>query len=404
MRAISAELGLSPTTVNAGISLLRSRGLVATRERSRSFVAWRPPLGSVWPRTSIPAGVRDLASGNPDPDLLPDLAAALRRLDLPPRPYGADPAVPELLALARDEFESEGIDGGNLVVVSGALDGVERVLSAHLRPGDAVAVEDPGYPGVLDLCRSLGLILCPVAIDDEGMVPDALAEAIAVRARALVITPRGQNPTGASLTAERARRLRRELARAPDLLVVEDDHLGSVGDSARRTLVAGRVRWAAVRSLAKSFGPDLRVAIMAGDAETIDRVSGRLLLGPQWVSHVLQRLAVAIWSDRAASKRLARARERYGERRRELVDRLGDHGIQVSSPSGLNVWIPVVDEASAVVGLAQRGWAVAAGGPFRLRAGPAIRVTTSALDAGDAARLARDVAEALAPVRRTRAA
>ena len=205
---MAAELRLSPTTVTAALAQLRSRGLVATRERSRSFVAWRPPLGSVSPRMSVPPGVRDLASGNPDPRLLPELAPALRRLKPARRLYGAEPAVPELLELARDEFRSEGIEAGDQVVVSGALDGVERVLAAHLRPGDAVAVEDPGYPGVLDLCRALGLILSPVAIDAEGMLPVSLRRALESGARAVVVTPRGQNPTGATFSRKRARSLR----------------------------------------------------------------------------------------------------------------------------------------------------------------------------------------------------
>jgi DNA-binding transcriptional MocR family regulator len=353
---------------------------------------------------SVPRGVRDLASGNPDPCLLPDLAPTLRRLKPGRRLYGADPAVPELLELARKEFASEGIEAVDLVVVSGALDGVERVLTAHLRPGDAVAVEDPGYPGVLDLCRALGLILSPVAIDAEGMLPPSLRGALASGARAVVVTPRGQNPTGASLSAERARSLRDEFERAPDVLVVEDDHLGSVGDSPRRTLVGARDRWAAVRSLAKSFGPDLRVAILTGDANTVDHVSGRLLLGPQWVSHILQQLAVALWTDGKVGARLTRARELYRARRQHFVDRLAELGIFASAPSGLNVWIPVSDEASVVSELVQRGWAVAGGGPFRLRAEPAIRITTSTLEARDAERLAVDIAGTLAPVRRTRAA
>src|ERR1700710_383076 len=81
VRALAGELGVSPATVSAALGDLRSRGLVVTHERSRSPVSWRPPLGGALQRPSVPAGTRDLASGNPDPALLPDPAPFLRRLD-----------------------------------------------------------------------------------------------------------------------------------------------------------------------------------------------------------------------------------------------------------------------------------------------------------------------------------
>src|SRR6185437_84762 len=124
-----------------------------------------------------------------------------------------------------------GVRGGSLCVVSGALDGIERVLDAHLRPGDRVAVENPGYAALFDLLRARGLALEPVAIDERGMRPDALSRALRRGACAAIVTPRGQNPTGATLDAPRAAELREVLASAPQTLVIEDDHLGSVAGS-----------------------------------------------------------------------------------------------------------------------------------------------------------------------------
>ncbi len=89
------------------------------------------------------------------------------------------------------------------------------MLQAHLRPGDRVAVENPGYAALFDLLRAHGLVLEPVAVDERGMLPDELRAALARGARAAVITPRGQNPTGAALDAERARELRDGARRAP---------------------------------------------------------------------------------------------------------------------------------------------------------------------------------------------
>jgi DNA-binding transcriptional MocR family regulator len=404
VRALANELRVSPTTVASALGDLRSRGLVVTHARSRSQVSWRPPLGGALQRPTIPAGARDLASGNPDPALLPELTPFLRRLDPPTQLYGGEPVVPELLALAKAEFAAAGIGSDETTVASGALDGIERALQANTRPGDLVAVEDPGFAGLLDLLRALGLALRPVPIDGEGMRPDELAAALDEGAAAVVLNPRGQNPTGASLDQKRAKELRAALARAPSALVVEDDHLGPIAGVPRISLTAGRERWATALSLAKSLGPDLRLAVLAGDAQTISRVRGRQAVGPQWVSHLLQHLVAAMWADESVSETLQRAATIYRERRERFLEALAERGIEVSARAGIAVWIPVPEEAPVVQSLLAQGWAVMPGAPFRLRSERAIRVTTSTLAGDDAGQLAEAIQAALRPGSATRTA
>lgn len=404
VRSLAAELGVSPTTVSAAFRDLRSRGLVVSRSRSRTAVSWQPPVAAPSPGISVPAGVRDLASGNPDPELLPDLAPVLRRIEPPRQLYGGDPTDPRLLELVGAELERDGIDASELAVVSGALDGIERALEARLRPGDAVAVEDPGFAGLLYLLRALGLALRPVAVDGRGMVPAALEDALEAGVEAVVLNPRGQNPTGASLDAERAAALRAVLDRHPDAMVLEDDHLGPIAGAPRFTLTAGRDRWAAARSLAKSLGPDLRIAVLAGDPHTVNRVRGRQSVGPGWVSHLLQRVAAELIATKSVTSQLNRAAKTYAKRREAFAAALAEQGIEIESPAGLNVWIPVENETTTVQALQADGWAVMPGSPFRLKSGPAIRVTTSSLDPSEAGSLATAIARALEPSTRTRSA
>ena len=132
----------------------------------------RPPV-SVRVGADLPLsdGVVNLAAGNPDPRLLPSLAPALRKIDSAPHLYTTEVVDPELERLARKSFAASGVDADAISVTSGALDGIERVLLAHLRPGDRVAVEDPGFTGVLHLLASMGLVVVPVEIDDFGPIP-----------------------------------------------------------------------------------------------------------------------------------------------------------------------------------------------------------------------------------------
>jgi DNA-binding transcriptional MocR family regulator len=402
MRDLAVELGVNPNTVAAAYRTLRERGVIETAGRRGSRVRPKPATTArEYVREEVPAGVRDLANGNPDPALLPPLgpafAAAAEQGDRAPVLYGDDPLDPELARAARAELDVDGVPDGPLVVTSGALDAIERVLAAHLKPGDTVAVEDPGWGSVLDLVPALGLRVAPVGVDDEGPLPDDVRHALGAGARALIVTDRAQNPTGAAVSATRARALRSVLREYPDTLLIEDDHGHAIVDVPLHPLAGTTRHWAFARSAAKAYGPDLRLAVLTGDEVTLDRVRGRQRLGPGWVSLIVQRAVVRLWSDGSVDPKVVAAA--YGRRRDRLIGALAERGITARGRTGMNVWIPVPDETGAVSRLLHAGWAVAPGARFRLNTSPGLRVTISTLTEPETHALAEAIAAAARPSR-----
>ena len=392
IRGLADELVVSPATVASAYRMLQARGLVSGEGRRGTRVAPRPalPMRSL---SEVPAGARDLTVGLPDPAFLPPLGPALRRVAAAPPPlptrYASD--EPELVELMAAAFRDDGIACPALAIVSGTHDGIERALRAYLRAGDRVAIDDPAYPPARDQLFGMGLTAVPVRVDDRGMRPDALARALGQGIDAVITVPRAQNPTGAALDEERAADLRALLEEHPGVLVLEDDHAGPVA-GAPAVSIAGGERWGVVRSMSKPLGPDLRLAAMTGDPTTIARVQGHQILGPGWVSHILQRVVVELLRDPATARRIERATAAYAKRRAALIDALAARDVPAHGRSGLNVWVPLREERPVVEALRDRGWVVASGERFRIQTGPGIRVTVAGLRTREADQIAEIIA------------
>jgi DNA-binding transcriptional MocR family regulator len=397
VRELAGALGVSPGTAASAYRQLRQQGLVSTdRRRGTRVLSQRgaPEYGAA----AVPQGALDLLVANPDPALLPDLRPLFARLDASSDSYSGDHAEPALLDRMGAGFAADGIDRRHLVVTSGAVATLYRALEVCSAPGDKVAVEDPGFNDHHACVRARARAPVPVAVDDEGVLPEALEAALRAGARAAILTPRLQSPTGAALTPRRALALRQVLAAHPDVAVLLDDYAWQLADVAYHDCLGpSRCRWLVVRHLNKAVAPDLRVAVAAADPETADRLRREQWLSDGWVSRYLQRVAAAALASKAVLASVARARKVYAARRKALLDALAASGVEAHGFSGLNVWVPVADEAAAVGGLLRRGYCVRPGACYRLRSPPAIRLTVAQLPEADAAALAEAVREVLVP-------
>jgi len=394
IRALAADLGVSPTTVSAAFALLRRRGRIVGRRRGGSIVVAKAAFQSGTESAELPTSGRNLAVANPDPAFLPPMRAALTHALVERRLYTDIRDSAALLAVARRAFVADGVPAEYVGVGSGAMDVIERALLATVAPGDMLALEDPTYPPYVELARVLDLRVARVRVDERGIVPASLRDAVRAGATALVVVPRAHNPTGASFDTTRVRELERVLASAPDLVVIEDDYLASVCGVPLATLVAKRKRWLHVRSLAKILGPDLRVAPFAADGLSLARIQARQRIGCGWVSVMLQDTAAVLLRDAHMKKRMRAATRAYAQRRASFVAALADLGLEGTPGCGFTVWVAVRDEAAAVGAAQAAGYTIDGGARYRASAAPGVRVTTTTLGDRDARTLATALANA----------
>ncbi|MGE2846944.1 GntR family transcriptional regulator [Rhodococcus sp. 2.95] len=167
IRALADDLEVHRNTVAGAYRLLVAAGVVETQGRRGSFVRAIPFLegeGGI----ALPGSV-DLASGNPDPALLPDLRASLDRTTYTPRLYGAAATEPLLDSWARSSIEDEVLRPCSITITNGAVDAVERLLTAHLTRGDAVAIEDPCFLASIGTLKANSFRAVPMDIDTSGI-------------------------------------------------------------------------------------------------------------------------------------------------------------------------------------------------------------------------------------------
>jgi DNA-binding transcriptional MocR family regulator len=212
-------------------------------------------------------GVVSFARGVPAPECLPvaelaDSARAAIERDgnavLSYGPGGGYGPLREWIA------ERHGVEPSRVVVTSGSLQGFVFLVEQLVQPGARVLVEAPTYDRPLKILARLGAEVVPLAMDDEGLLPEALEQALAEGPKPafLYTIATFQNPSGRTLSEERRRRVV-EIARAHDLLVLEDDPYGLVRfeGEAPPTLfeLEGGTNVVYASSFSKTIAPGVRV-------------------------------------------------------------------------------------------------------------------------------------------------
>jgi len=377
-RHLQKRFQVSALTAQRALALLSSKGLLVTRPGRGSYTAARRPatkgaelgwqtaaLGS---RTGLatdledllaptPAGLLPLASAFLDESLQPLglLAAAAARAGRRPRGWSRPPAdgVEELRGyLAGEAGPSYRAD--NVIITPGgqaALAAACRYLAA---PGDPIVLESPTYIGALAAARSAGLHMVPVPTDEHGVLPDALADALArSRARLVYLQPRHANPTGATLAADRRPAVLDAVHQAGAFLI-EDDWVRDLDiDGPTPAPLAsldddGHVIY--IRSLTKPVAAGLRVAALVARGPALTRLRRGRLSDDLFVAPALQHTALDVLTAPGWPRHLAGLRKALRLRRdtltAALTANLPDCDLHLNPAGGVHLWLRLPEGTS----------------------------------------------------------
>lgn len=390
VRQLASDLGINPNTVASAYAKMRDAGLITTGGRRGSRVAERQTTFDIG--SGAIDGLFDLSQGNMDPELIPNMSLLSGFISKNMSGYDININSPELLKTASGWFLEQNIAELEIGVFSGALDAIERALRARTLPGDSVWVEDPCWPPILTLLNYLHLKAVPLAMDNEGCsIPAENGKVCS----AVILTPRAQNPTGISLTAQRAVEWTNFFKEKSDCLLIVDDFWGPLTDKALPVIENPQAQLY-ILSLSKFLGPDLRISIVNGSSQIVEEMQRQQLIGPRWVSHILQDIAAKLWQVSMGKNILKAAIDSYQLRRTQLLEKLPTEITSDINPcDGIHLWIPVLSETTVVQRMAAKGWAIQEGSPFRLNSSPAVRISLGNVKEENIDKLAKDLIDSL---------
>jgi GntR family transcriptional regulator / MocR family aminotransferase len=271
-----------------------------------------------------------------------------------------------------------------------------------------VAVEEPGYPTLMDTLERAGGRLVGIAVDRFGAVPASLDAALRDGARLVILTPRAHNPTGASWSTERLSELSDVLKAHPDAVVVEDDQVAGIAATKPGSLLSipeleNRVLH--VRSFSKSIAPDLRMAAAVARPLIREPLSEAKTYADGWSSRLLQRVLAKTLQTDEINVALKNARDAYRDRRQSACAALNQivaprGGSCWSGSDGVNVWVrlpPGVDSKHIQERSAAAGVRIADGEPFFIAPGQndVVRLNAGSVEAEDAAKAGKIVGQAI---------
>lgn len=383
-RSLASSLGVHRNTVLTAYDELRAEGWITTSVGQGSFVSSDPvgevsrasaapgtaretgfdlePAPQIWTRPRLPNIPLLRCDGVADPRLIPVSAisrAYRRALESHGRSvlaYSRDaegyPRLRETLAGILSASRGIAATAESILITRGSLMSLAVAARVLVRPGDVVAVEDPGYPPAWDVLRFAGARLAPVPLDEAGLRIDLLRELVArVDLRAVYLTPHHQFPTTVTLASERRHQLL-DLAASCRLAVIEDDYDSEFHYDGRSVPPLASLDRANVviylGTLSKVLAPGLRLGYLVGPAEFVRRAADCRRTIDWQGDHVLECAIAELFQDGEIQRHVRRMRQFYRQRRDVMAESLQrelGQAVRFKLPTGgMSIWCQVSPE------------------------------------------------------------
>lgn len=407
-RALAKALGLSLGTVSRAYAGARKQNLVAGEPGRGVYVSATAPLGNEgYPTRLGGEAFLDLRLNQPavnaDGAFLNKALISLSKSDASRKAliYDFAPGASSYrLAMSKwIRFGGVHASPDHVILCNGTQQALFASLATFAEPGDRIATEGLNYPGLRQIATTLGLSLVAIDIDEEGMVPESLDKACAdAKIQLIVCTPRGHNPTTASMSPTRLKSIAK-IAELHGAMIIEDDVYGPLFGDRSATLfniTGGKTVY--LGGLSKALAPGLRL--------------GFILSPPTFLSSLVGTIRAMTWSSCALSAELFAELTRQGApeeilswHRREIklrhavaceVFRSSDLRI---APGCYHAWLKIPSEISlaTLVSLAQaKGLLVSDSSVFQINKHVEAQALRICLGAPDTRRLLRTSLELLA--------
>jgi DNA-binding transcriptional MocR family regulator len=342
-RQFAYEKGIAASTAARVYAELLRRGLVVGEVGRGTFVAGQAPLPAL--RVEPFDGRTDLEFNFPT---LPDQAALMANSLVPwqqPEAFGAAlaPVTQRRLAeagrvsanfFASDRWRPRAED---FLFAGSGRQSIAAAVSALVPVGGRLAVEALTYPMIKGIATRLGVTLVPIAMDSEGIRPDALAKAHRAGALgAVYLQPVMQNPLGHTMSDARRDEVMR-LVRKLDLTIIEDCIYGFLTDVPPLTAQAGD-RAILVDSLSKRLAPGIAVGFIHVPVHLRERLAVALRTGAWSVTPLALAAGTRLLADGTAAEITRRKRADARARQAIVADCLSGHRID-ADPNSYHVWL-----------------------------------------------------------------